>query len=155
MTAAVHVQLTAGPGAPGPHVPDRPALRRLLARAVRAVLRHEQVAEAEVSVTLLDDAGIAELNHRFLGHDAPTDVISFPLYESGEAPVGDVYLGWEQAERQAAEAGISTAEELVRLTVHGTLHVLGHEHPDGADRVESEMWRVQEAIVADILAPRA
>ena len=43
-------------------------------------------------------------------------------------------------------------EELARLTVHGTLHVLGHDHPDGQDRLESEMWQIQESIVAQVLA---
>jgi probable rRNA maturation factor len=133
-------------------VPDAAALRRLLARAVRAVLRQQQVRNAEVSVALLDDGEIRDMNDRFLGHADVTDVISFALYDEGEPPVGDIYVGFEQAQRQAESAGVDPLEELVRLAVHGTLHVLGHEHPDGADRVDSAMWQVQEEIVQGMMS---
>ena len=123
-----------------------------MVRAARAVLRHEKVATAELSVTLLDDTEIARMNGEFLGHDGVTDVISFALYEEGEDPVGDIYIGLDQALRQAAANDVDPVEELARLTVHGTLHVLGHDHPDGQDRLESEMWQIQESIVARVLA---
>lgn len=122
----------------------------LLERAVRAAAAAEGVDAGEVSVTLLDDAGIADLNQRFRGHDWPTDVLSFPLFDEGEPPVGDVYIGFLQAERQAAENGVSLEEELARLAVHGTLHVLGEEHPEGEERTQSGMWRLQEQIVASL-----
>lgn len=121
-----------------------------LERAVGVVLADGGVAEAELSLTLLDDGGIRALNLRYLGEDRPTDVIAFAL---GREPVlvGDVYLGSEQAARQAAELGLPLGEELVRLAVHGTLHVLGHDHPEGDDREESPMFRLQEALVRRIL----
>jgi probable rRNA maturation factor len=120
-----------------------------LERAVRHTLRTQGVGEAEMSVTLLDDAGIRDLNRKYLGEDRPTDVISFAL---GAAPgvLGDVYLGVEEARRQAADAEVSLAEELVRLAVHGTLHVLGHEHPAGPERETSSMFTLQEALVREI-----
>jgi probable rRNA maturation factor len=122
----------------------------LLERAVRAAAAAEGIDAGEVSVTLLDDAGITDLNQRFRGHDWPTDVLSFPLFDEGEPPVGDVYIGFLQAERQAAENGVSLEEELARLAVHGTLHVLGEEHPEGEERTQSGMWRLQEQIVASL-----
>jgi probable rRNA maturation factor len=128
-----------------------PGLRRRLARAVRTVLRREGVPVGEFSITLLDDEAIEDLNHRFLSHDTVTDVISFALYEAPEAPVGDIYIGYDQALRQAAAAGVTGDEELVRLTVHGVLHVLGHDHPAGEERMESGMWQVQEALVREIM----
>jgi probable rRNA maturation factor len=152
MPAAVRIQL--GPALAeraAPAVPDA-AARRLMVRAARAVLRHEKVASAELSITLLDDAEIAQMNSEFLAHEGITDVISFALYEPGEEPVGDIYIGLEQALRQAAANDVDPIEELARLTVHGTLHVLGHDHPDGQGRLESEMWRIQESIVAQVLA---
>jgi probable rRNA maturation factor len=67
--------------------------------------------------------------------------------------VGDIYIGFDEALRQARVNDVAINEELARLAVHGTLHVLGHEHPEGTDRLESAMWQVQEAIVAQVLAP--
>lgn len=124
----------------------------MLEGAVRAAAVAGDVDEAEFSLTLLDDVAIAQLNQRFLAHEGPTDVISFGLFEGGEAPVGDIYIGYEQALRQAAENGVPVDEELARLAVHGTLHVLGYEHPDGDDRVDTEMWRLQERIVSALFA---
>jgi probable rRNA maturation factor len=150
MAHTVQVRISEGLASQPSAVPDAAALRRLLAKAVRAALRHEQVRDAEVSLALLDDAEITDMNDRFLAHAEVTDVISFPLYDDGETPVGDVYIGFEQARRQAQAAGVDAAEELVRLAVHGTLHVLGHEHPGGVERVDSAMWQVQEEIVRGV-----
>ncbi len=140
------------------NAPSLPAaLRGLLRRAVRETLRGEGVRTGELSLTLLDDAGIRELNREWLGHDRVTDVLSFALHAE-EAPaaggpiLGDVYVGLDQAGRQAAEAGVSLEEELVRLAVHGVLHVCGHDHPDGPERTDSPMFLLQEARVAAILA---
>lgn len=120
-----------------------------LERAVALTLEDAGVAEAEISLTLLDDEGIRDLNLRYLGKDRPTDVIAFAL---GREPVllGDIYVGAEQATRQASELGVPLGEELVRLAVHGTLHVLGHDHPEGEDREESPMFRLQEDLVRRI-----
>jgi probable rRNA maturation factor len=150
MPHTVQVRIADGLAATPDAVRDAVTLRRLLARAVRAALRQQQVRDAEISVALLNDAEVVAMNDRFLGHAEVTDVISFALYDDGEMPVGDIYIGFEQAERQAVQAGVDPREELVRLAVHGTLHVLGHEHPDGAGRVESAMWRLQEGIVQGV-----
>lgn len=117
--------------------------------AVRAVLEGEGAEQGEVSLTLLDDAGITELNREYLGRHRPTDVIAFPL---GREPLlGDVYVGLDEARRQAEDLGVPLREELVRLAVHGTLHVLGHDHPEGEDRWGSPMYRLQERYVQGIL----
>ena len=150
MAATVSVQLGAAV-AVSAGAPDA-AVRRLMARAARAALRRAGIRTAEISITLLDDAEIAALNEEHLAHSGPTDVISFALYEDGEEPVGDIYIGLDEALRQAAANGVDSQEELARLAVHGTLHVLGHEHPDGAARLRSDMWRIQEEIVAQVLS---
>ena len=118
---------------------------------VRHVLAQEEVGDAEMSVAFLDDAGMSRLNQHYLSHSGPTDVISFPLHAEGERPLGDIYVGAEQAARQAAELGVPVEEELLRLAVHGTLHVLGYDHPEGAGREECEMYRRQEALLASFL----
>ncbi len=120
-----------------------------LEEAVRRTVSREGGEVLEISVALLGDDDIRELNHRFLGHDRPTDVIAFTLGADAEC-VGDVYLGVDQARRQAAEHGIPLDQELVRLAVHGTLHVLGHDHPVGEDRYGSPMFVLQERIVAEL-----
>ncbi|NNM33073.1 MAG: rRNA maturation RNase YbeY [Gemmatimonadetes bacterium] len=122
-----------------------------LDRAVRTVLSAEGVSEAEVSLTLLDDPAIAELHGRYLGTQAPTDVLSFALHEDGEPPLGDIYIGHETASRRAAELGVAAGEELLRLAVHGLLHILGYDHPD-VGRYESPMFKRQEDLVSRILA---
>lgn len=119
----------------------------LLEAAIVEAARRGGVAEGEVSLTFLDDQGIRALNMEYLGRDRPTDVIAFALHDVGAPVLGDVYVGYEQADRQARELGIDLEEELLRLAVHGTLHVLGHDHPDGEERTESEMFRIQEEIL--------
>jgi probable rRNA maturation factor len=118
-----------------------------LEAVVRYVLSEEAVAGAELSVTLVGDAEIAGLNAEYLEHEGPTDVISFPLQGPGDVLVGDIYIGAEQAARQAEELGVSVEEELLRLAVHGTLHVLGHDHPESAEREQAPMYRRQEELL--------
>lgn len=120
--------------------------------AVLTVLSSEAAGAAELSVAFVGDAEIERLNLEYLSHEGPTDVISFPLSRPDQPVVGDVYIGADQARRQADELGVPLAEELLRLAVHGTLHVLGYDHPEGADREGSEMYVRQEALLAEILA---
>lgn len=122
-----------------------------LESAALYVLRAEGVEAASVSLSLVGDEQIGRLNQEYLGHPGPTDVISFALHPPGHPPVGDVYIGAEQALRQAAELHVDLAEELLRLVVHGTLHVLGYDHPQ-QDREASEMVRRQEALLAAIVS---
>ena len=122
-----------------------------LRSAVEMVLRNAGLSEGEISLTLLDDDSIRDLNRTHLGKDIPTDVLSFALYEGDEEVLGDVYVGYEQAAIQAVGAGISVEEELARLSIHGTLHVLGYDHPDTEARSSSEMFILQERLVQKLL----
>lgn len=125
----------------------RPALPVATVRRVaRAVLVGER-RDADVSVTFLGPVTMRRLNQRYKGHDEPTDVISFGLETPDQRTVGDVYLCAAVAARQARQLGVSRREELIRLVVHGVLHVLGHDHPDGPGRSRSAMWRRQERYV--------
>lgn len=131
--------------------PASAATATLLRRAARAALMPD-APSAELSITLLDDAAMAAMNERWLAHSGPTDVISFPLYQEGEDVVGDVYIGYDQVVRQARENDVPVREELARVAVHGTLHVLGYDHPAGRARLRSAMWRLQEQIVGQVIA---
>lgn len=118
-------------------------------RAARATAADRGIDEGELSLTLLDDEAMAALNRDWLDGDGPTDVLAFALHEADDPPIGDIYLGVERAAAQAAEEGEPPRRELARIAVHGTLHVLGWEHPD-TGREASEMWRHQERIVAGL-----
>lgn len=137
----IEVDVSVGEGVVSPVDPER------VEAAVRHVLRAEGVEAAEISIALVSDAEIAALNQDYLQHEGPTDVISFALHEEDEPPLGDIYVGVDQAARQAAEYSATPAEEVVRLAVHGTLHVLGWDHPEGDGRVESEMFSRQEELL--------
>jgi probable rRNA maturation factor len=140
------VEVSVAPGVAAPVDPQR------VEAAVHHVLRAEGVEEAEISVALLDDTAIATMNQEYLEHEGPTDVITFAMHDGDEPPLGDIYVGVEQAVRQAAEFGATPAEEVLRLAVHGTLHVLGYEHPEGAERTGSEMFIRQEELLRSFLA---
>lgn len=126
-----------------------------LARVARRVLAWEGARDARVDLTLLDPAGMRRANRRATGRRALTDVIAYALPQPDGSLLGDVYLCVAAAERWvAAESGRRLDEELVRLAVHGTLHVLGYDHPTGAARTRSAMWRRQETYVRRLLGKR-
>jgi probable rRNA maturation factor len=120
-----------------------------LAAAAQLALRAEGVRDAMLSVALVSKARMAAINSRHLGHRGPTDVISFGFArERGGAVVGDVYIAPEVARANARRHGVGVREEVMRLVVHGVLHVLGYDHPAGDDRERSAMWRRQEKLLA-------
>lgn len=139
---AEHVDVQVNPG-------DFDVPEALIERAVRHAFRSHG-ATGEVSVTFLSDEAIQALNGEYLSEDRPTDVIAFSL-GGPERTLGDVYIGYDQAERQSAELGVVLREELVRLAIHGTLHLLGHDHPAGVERAESPMFTLQERLVRELL----
>lgn len=122
----------------------------------RRVLQWEHAARTRVAITLLDAAAMRRLNRRATGRRALTDVISFTLPQPDGSIYGDVYICPDAAERWVRTPdgrGTAVEVELLRLAVHGTLHVLGYDHPPGATRTRSAMWRRQERYV-DRLAGR-
>jgi probable rRNA maturation factor len=93
--------------------------------------------KGELSILLLDDEGIRELNRTYLKRNRPTDVISFPQNEvlcrpAGRRLLGDVAISVETAQRQAAQAGEPLREEFAFLLIHGILHLLGYDHQGSA-----------------------
>lgn len=120
----------------------------------RATLVSEGVRDAMLSVTFVSNSAIARLNGKHLGHSGATDVISFGFADTGEraAIVGDIYIAPGVARANAIETGVPIREELGRLVVHGTLHVLGFEHPETDSRTRSPMWKRQERILARVMA---
>ena len=118
---------------------------------VKATLEAERVSDALVSVAFVGTSTMSRLNRDYLSRKGPTDVIAFGLERSNSTPViGDIYICPAVAERNARPLRIPVKREVARLIVHGTLHVLGFEHPEDQTRVASAMWRRQEKILDSI-----
>ena len=133
-----------------------PALdrRRLRGRAQR-MLRALDVPEAELSISLVDDAAIAELNAAYREKPVATDVLSFSLLagthtERRGSLLGDVVISLETAVRQASPGASGLDEEVLRLLVHGALHLLGHDHEEGE---EAKRMRTEERRLWSLLWP--
>jgi probable rRNA maturation factor len=119
-------------------------------RAAKRVLAWERApAGSHVDVTLLSAAAMRRTNRRATGRRGLTDVIAYALPQPDGRLLGDVYIS--PAAAAIAARGPGLEEELVRLAVHGTLHVLGYDHPEGAGRTRSRMWRLQERYVKRLL----
>lgn len=117
--------------------------------AVHHVLRGER-RSAAVAVTFVGARRMQALNREYKSHDEPTDVLSFPLPLPDGTLTGDVYICRFMAAREARQRGLPVRQELIRLVVHGTLHILGHDHPEGATRTDSPMWKTQERYVKEL-----
>jgi probable rRNA maturation factor len=131
-----------------------------LARHVLAQMRvHPQ---AELSVVLVDETAMEQLHVQWMDEPGPTDVLSFPMDElrpgtdgedSPAGLLGDVVLCPQVAATQARQAGHSTAEELLLLTTHGILHLLGYDHAEPDE--EKEMFGLQRKLLLTFLATRS
>lgn len=126
--------------------------RERLAQLARDVLRAERIQRAMLSVALVSDRAIATLNARYFQRRGATDVIAFAFTPFGtgtprDGLVGDIYIAPGVARRNALAAGVGVREELARLVVHGALHAIGWDHPDGDARLASPMWRRQEQLL--------
>ncbi len=147
---------------------------RALKHAMRTLLASVDQGDAAISLTLVDDDAIRELNREHRGKDKATDVLSFPLNPSdfgdpdssiGATPsaarpphakrvgpperlLGDIVISIDTARRQAADYDAPLQRELERLMIHGLLHVLGHDHMEAGERarMEAEERRLATAI---------
>lgn len=115
---------------------DRPRLREI----VRQVMAEEDIKDYEISLAFVDNPTIHGINKRFLEHDEPTDVITFP-YSSGKVLVGELVIGVEVALEQARVGGHEVDAELALYVIHGLLHLVGYDDKDAHDR---KQMRVRE-----------
>ena len=103
----------------------------------RRLLRALDEAQAELTVSLVDDAAMRWLNRDYRGKDRPTDVLAFAMREGARAPgdeavLGDVVISLDAAARQARQRGVPAADEVRTLLIHGVLHLLGYDHERSA-----------------------
>jgi probable rRNA maturation factor len=129
---------------------DRGRMRQL----VRTVLECENVTEAEISLAFVDNPSIHQLNRRYLNHDEPTDVLSFPLSEANARKLaGELVIGAEVAREQANSRGHAVEAELALYVIHGLLHLCGHDDKSAKDAAimrERERHYLQQLGLPDI-----
>ncbi len=124
---------------------------RELKRVARELLRAAGEEHSSLSISLVDDKRIAQINREHRGKDKPTDVLSFPLEPAPGDPerlLGDVVISIDTALRQAADYDAPLQREIYRLLIHGLLHILGHDHEEPGERaiMEAQERRLAEAI---------
>ena len=106
--------------------------KKKISDAVMRVFAAENVSDAKIDIVLCNDNYIHSINKEFLSHDYATDVITFNLDE--EILTGEIYISYETATIQAKEYKVSLTNELMRLAVHGALHLLGYDDADDESR---------------------
>jgi len=130
---------------------DEAALQRLAVYALDMMHVH---ADAELAIVLVDEGAMEQLHVQWMDEPGPTDVLSFPMDElrpgTAEEPappglLGDVVLCPQVAETQARAAGHALLDELLLLTTHGILHLLGFDHAEPDE--EKEMFGIQRDIL--------
>ena len=137
----------------------------LIRRVIRTALAAEGVDfPCEVDVSVTSDAGIQEINREMRQVDAPTDVLSFPVFDlapgelpgpedadpgTGLVPLGDMVISLERVRAQAKEFGHSSRRELAYLAVHSVLHLLGYDHLDEGP-MKQQMRAREEAILGEL-----
>jgi probable rRNA maturation factor len=135
---------------------DAARLQRLSRFVMNQLRVHPQ---AELCVTAVDEPTMAQLNATWMDKQGATDVLSFPMdelrpglvnVEPEEGVLGDLVLCPAVAERQAADAGHSTRDELELLTVHGILHLLGYDHAEPEEH--REMFALQDRLLGEWLS---
>ncbi len=118
--------------------------------------------DAELAILFVDEAAMSELHVKWMDEPGPTDVLSFPMDElrpgTADAPtpaglLGDIVVCPTVAVKQAKKAGHSSEEEMLLLTTHGILHLLGYDHAEPDD--EKEMFALQRNLLLTFLAQKA
>lgn len=145
----------------------RAQITGILRRCIGTVLEQQGVkVPCEINVLITDDAGIRTINLASRKIDAPTDVLSFPMFafepgrlpedwdgyvdpETGLCPLGDMAISLERAAVQAKEFGHSLRREVGYLTVHSVLHLLGYDHLDEGPQ-KAQMRQEEEIIISKI-----
>ncbi|HEX9779145.1 MAG TPA: rRNA maturation RNase YbeY [Geopsychrobacteraceae bacterium] len=133
----------------------RKILKRPLRKTARKILSDSGCPEAELSILIVDNAAIQQLNRDYLQRDRPTNVISFAMQEGeggGIQPqlLGDVVISAERAADDAAAAGIPFEHELVFLLLHGILHLLGYDHERGSEQQAAEMEAQEQKLFSGL-----
>ena len=128
---------------------------RKVRRATQRILTELGLLDAELSLLLVDDARIQDLNRRYLNRDKPTNVLAFPMREGEFSTLhphllGDLVISVETAKRQSNRFGLDEMEMVILLMVHGVLHLIGYEH-EGTKKGAREMTLKQKELFNMVL----
>ncbi len=144
-------------------ITDRQAIVKLdiasLRRTVRRILKQLGRERDEVSILLVDDREIRDLNRAYLKRDRPTNVIAFPMLEGPFRKIhprvlGDIVISIETASRDAKKEGMTLDDEMLFLLTHGILHLLGYEHEGSAARarrMHQKQREIFDALKRDLM----
>jgi probable rRNA maturation factor len=125
--------------------------KKKIHQTASVILNALDCPEAEISILIVDDQQIAQLNHQYLNREGPTNVIAFPMRQgpfSDIAPnlLGDVVISADTAQREAKSAGISMQDRFDQLLIHGTLHLLGYDHEYSAAEASKMEEKAKELL---------
>jgi len=137
----------------------KPRAPAAIRKAIRAAASATSTPDAELAIVLTNDSAIHALNRDWRGHDAPTNVLSFPAVQAparkpralrgrpvAPTPLGDIVIAYETMAREAKTEAKPFEHHLIHLAVHGFLHLLGYDHETGRDA------KTMETLETDILA---
>ena len=127
---------------------------RKVRRATQRILTELGLLDAELSLLLVDDARIQDLNRRYLNRDKPTNVLAFPMREGEFSTLhphllGDLVISAETAKRQSNRFGLDKMEMVILLMIHGVLHLIGYEH-EGTKKEARKMTLKQKELFGSI-----
>jgi probable rRNA maturation factor len=126
-----------------------------LRRAAKTILVNLALPDSEVSISLVDDGHIQQLNRRYLDRDKPTNVLAFSMREGEFVSLhpqllGDVVISVDTARRQSNRFGLKEMEMIILLMIHGILHLLGYEH-EGTRKGSKEMALKQKDLFRRVI----
>ncbi len=122
--------------------------KKTIKHVIKSIVDNEKVNAVSIYAVLVDSKRIHELNKQFLEHDYPTDVIVFSLNEPDEPLEGEIYVCTDVAEFQAKEYNVSFNNEILRLIIHGTLHLSGYN--DNTDDEKKFMLSLGETYLNEL-----
>lgn len=118
----------------------QPLLPERWFEAVRRVLLDQKITTAQVSLAVVSDSEIQQINRRFLAHDNPTDVISFVLEKTDRELIAEIVASYDTARESASRFGWDVQSELLLYFIHGALHLVGYDDATEAQRSEMRHW---------------
>jgi probable rRNA maturation factor len=130
-----------------------PVAAERMREAVVGILDESSIASAEISLAIIDDATIHQINRQYLDHDYATDVLSFVLEQEGDHLVGEIVASAETAQAVSTEYGWNAETELLLYVIHGTLHLVGYEDATEDDRAEMRRLETHHLARLGVTAP--
>ena len=125
--------------------------KKKILQTASAILNALGYPDAELSILIVDDQQIAQLNHQYLNREGPTNVIAFPMNQGPFSDIvpsllGDVVISADTAHREAQSAGIGLQDRFDQLLIHGTLHLLGYDHEGTVDEARKMEEKANELL---------